>query len=71
MSLVLIGSAVGLLLAAAISGLLEHFLFGLVPLDPITFGGAGVLYAVIGLLACYMPVRNATQIDTMQMLKYE
>jgi predicted permease len=71
MSLVAAGSVLGLLLAAAGTRLLTRLLFGASPLDPVTFGGAVVLFAVIGLAACYVPARRATQIDAMEALRYE
>jgi putative ABC transport system permease protein len=71
MSLVLIGSAVGLLLAAAASRLLTRLLFGVPPLDPATFGGATLLFAAIGLAACYFPTRRATRITATEALRYE
>ena len=71
MSLVLIGCVIGLVLAAAASRLLTRLLFGASPLDPVAFGGAVVLFAVIGLAACYMTVRRATQIEAMEALRYE
>jgi predicted permease len=71
MSLVVIGSAVGLLLAAAASRLLVRLLFGIPPLDPVTFGGAAMLFAAIGLAACYVPTRRATRINATEALRYE
>jgi predicted permease len=71
LSLTFIGSAIGLILAAAISRGLAGFLFGIAPIDPVTFTGTTLLFAVIGLAACYVPVRHATQIDPTQALKYE
>ena len=71
MVLVVIGSASGLLLAAAASRLLTRLLFGVPPLDPITFGGATLLFVIIGLAACYVPARRATRIDAMEALRYE
>jgi putative ABC transport system permease protein len=71
MSLVGIGSVVGLLLAAAASRLLVSLLFGVPPLDPLIFGGAVILFASVGLTACYVPVRRATRIDAMEALRYE
>jgi predicted permease len=71
MSLVATGAAIGLLLAAAGSRVLGRLLFGLPPLDPLTFGGAALLFAAIGLAACYMPIRRATHINPVEALRYE
>jgi predicted permease len=71
MSLVAIGAGIGLLLAAVAGRVLARLLFGLAPLDPITFGGATLLFAVIGLAACYMPIRRATHINPVEALRYE
>ncbi len=69
--LVGLGSGMGLLLAAAGSRLLTRLLFGVPPLDPVTFGGAAALFAVIGLAACYVPARRATRIDATEALRHE
>jgi len=71
LSLTLIGSAVGLMFAAAVSRVLAAFLFGIPPIDPVTFTATTVLFAVIGLAACYVPVRRATHIDPTQALRCE
>jgi predicted permease len=71
LSLTLIGSAVGLLLAAAVSRVLASFLFGIPPIDPITFTMTAGLFVVIGLIACHVPMRRATRIDPTQALRYE
>jgi predicted permease len=71
LSLTLIGSAIGVIVAAAISRVLAEFLFGIPPIDPLTFTGTTVLFVAIGLVACYMPARRATRIDAMESLRYE
>ena len=71
MSLVGIGAAIGLLLASAAGRVLARLLFGLPPLDPVTFGGATLLFAAVGLAACYVPIRRATRISPMEALRYE
>jgi predicted permease len=71
LSLVVVGSAIGLTLAAAGSRVFTRLLFGVPPLDPVTFGGAAILFAVIGLAACYVPARRATRIEATQALRYE
>jgi putative ABC transport system permease protein len=69
--LVAIGAAIGLSLAALASRMLVGLLFGLPALDPIAFGGAVLLFAAIGVAACYFPARHATRIDPMDALRYE
>jgi predicted permease len=71
LSLVTIGAAIGLLLAAAAGRVLGRLLFGLPPLDPVTFGGAALLFAVIGIAACYVPIRRALRINPVEALRYE
>jgi predicted permease len=71
MFLVLMGGIVGLLLAGAASRLLISLLFGLSPLDLLTFVGAALLFAAIGLLACYIPARRAARVDPLVALRYE
>jgi predicted permease len=65
------GSVIGLLLAAGASQALGGFLFGIPPLDPAAFGFAAVLFALVGLAACYVPARRATRIDPLTALRYE
>jgi predicted permease len=71
LSLMLIGALIGLILAGASTRFLETFLFGIPPIDPLTFTGTTVLFAAIGVTACYVPVRRAMQIDAMEALRYE
>ena len=71
MALVALGSAIGLMLAAAATRVLAGTLFGVQSLGAMTFGGAVLLFAVIGLAACYGPTRRATRISAMDALRYE
>jgi hypothetical protein len=70
LSLTLIGSAVGLIVAPAISRVLAEFLFGFPRIDPLTFTGTAVLFVAIGLAACYVPARRATRVDAMESLSH-
>lgn len=71
LSLEIAGAAIGLLLAAAGSRLLVRLLFGVPPLDPLTFGGAAALFVVIGVAACSVPLRRATRISAVEALRHE
>jgi len=69
--LAVIGSLIGLLIAAVISRVLAAFLFGIPPADPITFGGMTVLFMAVALAACYWPVRRAMHIEPTEALRHE
>jgi predicted permease len=69
--LTLIGAGVGLTLAAGASQLLAAFLFGIPPIDPVTFTGTTLLFVAIGIGACYAPVRRAARIDPAEALRRE
>jgi putative ABC transport system permease protein len=71
MTLAVIGSAIGLILAAAAGRLLIVFLLGVSPIDPVAFLAAAALLIVIGLAACFVPARRAARTDPMIALRYE
>ena len=71
MRLVALGGAAGLAFSAGASRLLTRLLFGVPPTDPATFAGAATLVALIGLVACWIPARRATQVDAMTALRRE
>jgi putative ABC transport system permease protein len=65
------GTATGIALAAAISRLLSAMLFGLNPMDAISFAGVSLLLIVVALLAGWLPARRAMRVDPMVALRYE
>jgi len=69
LSLVAIGMAAGLILAAGASQVLSTLLFGISPLDPVVFSAASALFFLTGLAACFMPARRATNIDPLRALR--
>jgi predicted permease len=71
MAPVAVGSALGMLVAAASSRVLTAYLFGIPPIDPVAFSGVALLFLFVALAACYMPVRRATRINSMEALRYE
>ena len=57
------GVVIGIGAAFVLSRALTAFLFEVEPTDPVMLGSAGVLFAAIGLMACWMPTRRATDVD--------
>ena len=68
---VAIGMAVGVLGAAALSRFIATLLFGVAPLDPLTFFVVLVLLTTVGLVACWLPARRATRVDPLTALRAE
>jgi putative ABC transport system permease protein len=64
-----IGLLVGLAIGAATTRLLSSLLFGVAPLDPLTFLATPVLLAGVALLASYLPARRASRIPPMVALR--
>jgi len=67
--LAVIGCAVGLLGAVAASHLLESFLFGVSPFDPLVLTLAAVFVLMLALTASLLPARRAASVDPMQALR--
>lgn len=71
MVLALVGIALGLAGAFALTRLLESLLFGVKPTDVVTFIVVALCLLGTALLACYLPARKATKIDPLKALRYE
>jgi predicted permease len=71
MKSVLLGIAIGLGGALALTRLFEHLLFGVGAIDPLTLAAVVALLASVGLLACYLPARRATKVDPMVALRHD
>ena len=70
-TLAVIGLGIGFLVAIGVAQLLTKLLFGVSPIDPLTFAGVSLLLALVAVLACYVPARRATKVDPLVALRYE
>ena len=71
MRLVLIGLGAGLVLATGAAILGRQLLYGLAPLDPVSFAGAILVFVVVALVASWIPARQAAAVNPMEALRQE
>ena len=69
--LALIGIAVGILAALAVTRSLAAVLYGVSPNDAATFIGVTILFGIVAAAAGYIPARRAMRVDPMVALRYE
>jgi putative ABC transport system permease protein len=69
--LTLLGIAIGIIAALALTRLMASLLFEVTPTDPTTFAAVAILLAIAAFAACYIPARRATRVDPMVALRYD
>ncbi len=69
--LAVVGVAIGLGGALWVTRFLRSLLFGVSPVDWLTFGAVAVVLSVAALVACYLPARRATRSDPIVVLRTE
>ena len=66
-----LGIGLGLAASLGVSRLLQNLLFDVKPTDPVTYLAASMVFALVALLACYIPARRAARVDPLVALRYE
>jgi predicted permease len=71
MTLVVAGLALGIVAALSLTHLIANLLFGVSPIDPLTFASIAAILSAVALAAGYLPARRATRVDPSIALRYE
>jgi ABC-type antimicrobial peptide transport system permease subunit len=71
LKLAAIGAGIGVVGALVMTHWIRSLLFGVHPLDALTFASVITILGLVSLLASYIPARRATKVDPMIALRYE
>jgi len=69
MALAVIGIGIGVVGAVALTRYLTTLLFGVKPIDVVTFVGVALMLTLVVFVACLVPARRATKIDPLEALR--
>jgi putative ABC transport system permease protein len=69
LSLTAIGIAIGIGVAVVLTRVMSTFLFGVGPMDPMTYAAVSGALAAVALLATYLPARRASRVDPVVALR--
>jgi ABC-type antimicrobial peptide transport system permease subunit len=65
------GAAAGLAAAAGLTRLMKSVLFGISPVDPLTYAAVPLVLIAAAVLASYLPARRAASVDPVETLRAE
>jgi len=71
MKLALLGTAMGLAAALALTRVMRSLLYEINPTDPLTFAGVSLILLLVALLSCWLPARRASRVDPLVALRAE
>ena len=71
LTMALIGTAIGVAGAVALSRWIQDLLFGVTATDPATFARWSATLLAVALVACYVPAWRATRVDPTMALRSE
>jgi predicted permease len=71
LALAAVGVAIGLAAAAGVTRLMSSLLFGITPLDPVTYLAVPLILVAATVLASYVPARRAAAVDPIEALRTE
>ena len=71
LSIAAIGVAIGLTLAFGLTRLMSSMLYGVSPVDPVTFGLVAVGLTAVAVAASYLPAHRAASADPLEALRAE
>ena len=64
-----VGIALGVAGGVAVTRVMSALLFGVGPMDPMTYAAVSVALAAVALLATYLPARRASRVDPVVALR--
>jgi putative ABC transport system permease protein len=71
LALTLLGIALGVAGAYALTRVIATLLFGVAPADPVTFFGVALLFIIVACVASYLPARRAAAVDPIIAMRAE
>jgi putative ABC transport system permease protein len=71
LQMAVLGASMGLMGVWATQKLINKLLFGISPVDPLTFAGSAVFLVAVVMAACWVPARRAARVDPCTALRAE